>query len=91
VQRLKEKVRAKTRSGYKKPLSVAVVEVNEILRGWASYFSYGYPRKVFREVNHFARCRFGRFLRNRSQRRSKPFRAGETIYAGLKRYGLLYL
>lgn len=91
VFRLRDKVRGKTRSGYKKPLREAIEEVNVVLRGWANYFRYGYPRKVFRDVNHFVRCRFGRFLRNRSQRRSKPFRDGESLYAGLKRYGLVYL
>lgn len=91
VSRLRDNVRGKTSSGYKKPLKEAIEEVNVVLRGWASYFSYGYPRKVFRETNHFVRCRFGRFLQNRSQRRSKPFRQGESLYAGLKRYGLIYL
>jgi RNA-directed DNA polymerase len=91
ILRLRDKVRGKTRSGYKKPLREAIEEVNVVLRGWANYFRYGYPRKVFRDVNHFVRCRFERFLRNRSQRRSKPFRVGESLYAGLKRYGLLYL
>jgi RNA-directed DNA polymerase len=91
VGRLRDKIRAKTRSGYKKPLREAIEEVNTILRGWANYFRYGYPRKEFRAVNHFVRCRFRRFLRNRSQRKCKPFRRGETVYAGLKRYGLLYL
>ena len=88
---LKDKLRRKTRSGYKKPLIEAIAEVNSILRGWGNYFDYGYPRKVFRDVNHYTRCRFQRFLNNRSQRRSKPFRAGESLYAGLKRYGLVYL
>jgi RNA-directed DNA polymerase len=91
VGRVRDKVREKTVSGYKKPLREAVEEVNVILRGWANYFRYGYPRKVFRDVNHFVRCRFQRFLKNRSQRRSKPFRQGESLYAGLKRYGLIYL
>jgi RNA-directed DNA polymerase len=91
VSRLRDKVRKKTASGYKKPLREAIAEVNVILRGWANYFRYGYPRKVFRDMNHFVRCRFQRFLDNRSQRRSKPFRQGESLYAGLKRYGLLYL
>lgn len=88
---LKEKLRVKTRSGYKKPLVEAIAEVNSILRGWGNYFDYGYPRKVFRDVSHYTRTRFQRFLNNRSQRRSKPFRAGESLYAGLKRYGLVYL
>ena len=88
---LKEKIREKTRSGYKRPLVEAIAEVNSILRGWGNYFNYGYPRKVFRDVSHYTRCRFRTFLSNRSQRRSKPFRAGESQYAGLKRYGLVYL
>ena len=91
VGRLRDKIRAKTYGGYKKPLGEVVEEVNVLLRGWANYFCYGYPRKVFREVNRFVRCRFQRFLGNRSQRRSKPFRQGESLYAGLKRYGLVYL
>jgi RNA-directed DNA polymerase len=91
VGRLRDKIREKTRSGYKKTLQEVVNEVNVILRGWSNYFCYGYPRKVFRDVNHFVRCRFKRFLLNRSQRRSRPFRQGESLYAGLKRYGLLYL
>ena len=91
VKRLKDKVRLKTGSGYKRPLLETVQEVNVILRGWSNYFDFGYPRKSFRDVNHFVRCRFARFLRNRSQRRSKPLRSGETLYAGLRRYGLRYL
>jgi len=91
VERLQDKVRRKTMSGYKKPLKGVIKEMNVTLRGWASYFSYGYPRMVFRDMNHFVRCRFARFLSNRSQRRSKPFREGESLYSGLKRYGLIYL
>jgi RNA-directed DNA polymerase len=91
VKRLKDKVRAKTVSGHKRVLRETVAEVNVILRGWSNYFCFGYPRKSYRDVNHFVRCRFARFLRNRSQRRSKPLRSGESLYAGLKRYGLLYL
>lgn len=91
ISRLKDKIREKTCSGYKKRLTEAIEETNVILRGWAGYFSYGYPRKVFRDINHFVRVRFHRFLGNRSQRRSKPFREGESLYSGLNRYGLIYL
>jgi RNA-directed DNA polymerase len=91
VVRLRDKIREKTYNGYKKPLQEVVDEVNVILRGWANYFGYGYPRKVFRDVNRFVRCRFKRFLVNRSQRRCKPLRQGESLYSGLKRYGLIYL
>ncbi|MHC1726485.1 MAG: group II intron maturase-specific domain-containing protein [Syntrophobacteraceae bacterium] len=91
VSRLKEKIRQLTCSSYKKTLTEVIVEANLVLVGWRNYFGYGYPRKVFRDINHFVRCRFRNFLRNRSQRRSRPFRKGESLYAGLKRYGLLYL
>jgi len=84
-------IRVRTASGYKEPLTEVVAEVNTLLRGWSNYFRYGYPRKVFRGINYFVRCRFRRFLRSRSQRRCKPFRAGESLYAGLQRYGLRYL
>jgi len=88
---IKEKIRDKTRSSYKKSLTEVIKEINTITRGWKNYFNIGYPRKEFRALNHFMRCRFQRFLRNRSQRRSRPLRDGESLYAGLKRRGLEYL
>jgi RNA-directed DNA polymerase len=91
VTRMHDKLRELTCSSYKRPLRAVVTEVNRVLRGWANYFEFGYPRKAFRDTNHFVRCRFRCFLRNRSQRRARPFRRGETLYAGLQRYGLQYL
>ena len=58
------------------------------LERWTTYFRYGYPRVAFRRINHYVQVRVRCFLRNRSQRRSRPFRAGETLYAGLHRDGL---
>jgi RNA-directed DNA polymerase len=91
VDRLRNRLRNLTAGGHKRPLRETIGEANLILRGWGNYFAYGYPRKVFRDINHFVRGRFERFLRNRSQRRCRPFRAGESLYHGLKRHGLLYL
>lgn len=89
--RVREKVRALTRAGAKRSLVATVAAVNTLLRGWRAYFRYGYPRHAFRALNHYVQVRFRCFLRNRSQRRSRPFRQGESLYAGLRRYGLLYL
>jgi RNA-directed DNA polymerase len=89
--RIRDKLRALTPRGKPRPLGCVVQEVNTLLRGWATYFRYGYPRAAFRALNHFVRGRFRTFLRNRSQRRARPFRAGERLYAGLQRYGLHYL
>ena len=86
--RVREKVRALTGAGAKYSLPDTIDAVNPLLRGWEAYFRYGYPRQAFRALNHFVRGRFRSFLRNRSQRRSRPFRQGESLYAGLQRYGL---
>ena len=89
--RLREKLRRLTRASAKRSLSETVAAVNDLLRGWRQYFRYGYPRRIFRKTNHYVRRRFRCFLRNRSQRRSRPFRQGESVYAGLHRYGLTSL
>jgi len=86
-QRLREKVRAQIGCGFNGSLAAAIAAVNALLRAWKPYFAYGYPQVAFRDLNHFTRERFGRFLRHRSQRRARPFRRGETLYAGLHRYG----
>lgn len=86
--RVREKVRGLTRASAKRSLPETLAAVNPLLRGWAAYFRYGYPRQAFRALNYFVRGRFRSFLRRRSQRRSRPFRHGESLYAGLSRYGL---
>jgi RNA-directed DNA polymerase len=91
LARLREKLRGLTRASSKRPLVETITAVNTLLRGWATYFRYGYPRRTFRGLNHYVQVRFGRFLANRSQRRSRPFRQGESLYAGLQRYGLRFL
>jgi RNA-directed DNA polymerase len=89
--RVREKLRGLTDGKTKRPLVDTITTVNTLLRGWSAYFRYGYPRRVFRALNHYLRIRFWCFLRNRSQRRSRPLRQGESLYAGLQRYGLRYL
>ncbi len=91
MKRIRERLKEKTNSSYKVKLKEAIEEINQITRGWKNYFDYGYPSKSFRDVNHFMRNRFKQFLKHRSQRRSKPFKDGESLYAGLKRRGLAYL
>jgi len=91
MAKIREKIRDKTRSGYKKPRKEVIKEINEITVGWKNYFEWGYPRKAFREINYFMQIRFRSFFKNRSQRKSKPFKDGETLYAGIKRMGLKYL
>jgi RNA-directed DNA polymerase len=73
-----------------KPIPKLIEELNRHLKGWRNYFGYGYPRKVFRDINFFVRSRLVVHLRRRSQR---PFRPpeGRTFYEHLDRLGLIYL
>jgi RNA-directed DNA polymerase len=86
--RIRQKVRELTTARQTSALPQTIAAVNTLLQGWSRYFRYGYPRHVFRGLNHYVHGRFRCFLRNRSQRRSRPLRAHESLYAGLQRYGL---
>jgi RNA-directed DNA polymerase len=72
------------------PLPRIVGEVSRQLRGWASYFNYGYPRKAFRVINSYAELRLIAHLKRRSQR---PFRAPRvrTMHDHLQKLGLVTL
>ncbi len=89
--RLRDKLRTLTSVSTSHSLEATLHAVNTLLRGWKAYFQYGYPRRVFRKINYYLLVRFRCFLRNRSQRPSRPFRAGESIYGGLRRRGLMAL
>jgi RNA-directed DNA polymerase len=91
LARVREKLRGLTSVGTKRPLDETIRAVNTLLRGWTAYFRYGYPRRAFRALNYYLQVRFSCFFRNRSQRRSRPFRQGASLYASLSRAGLRYL
>ena len=70
-----------------KPLPGLIEELNRHLRGWANYFSFGYPRAAFRKINSYVGERLTQHARRRSQR---PFRPppGVSFYAHFQRLGL---
>jgi len=72
------------------PLPRMIDDINKQVRGWANYFSVGYPRRAHREVNRYVRARLTRHVRRRSQR---PFRPpqGRSYYKHFKVMGLVYL
>ncbi len=83
----RKELHAVTNSGYKHTVKDTIVRVNEINRGWKNYFKVGYPRDCFREMDWFVLKRFRSFINHRSQRRCRPLRDGESLYAGMRRMG----
>jgi RNA-directed DNA polymerase len=72
------------------PVTRLIEVVNRHQRGWANYFSFGYPRQAMRVMNLYVRNRFIGHLRRRSQRPFRPPK-GRSYYQYLKQLGLIYL
>jgi RNA-directed DNA polymerase len=73
-----------------KPVPEMIAELNRHLRGWANYFSKGYPRKAYRNINRYVQERMMIHLRRRSQRPYRP-PEGVSLYKHLHDMGLVYL
>jgi RNA-directed DNA polymerase len=73
-----------------KPIPALIGELNRHLRGWANYFSFGYPISAYCEIERYVQGRLIQHLHRRSQR---PYRLpqGETWLRHLERLGLLRL
>jgi RNA-directed DNA polymerase len=50
------------------PVPELITQLNRHLRGWARYFSLGYPRKAMRDINAYVSRRLAQHLKRRSQR-----------------------
>jgi RNA-directed DNA polymerase len=88
MQRERDKLRELTRPEQCfKPIPTLIAQINEHLRGWSNYFGKGYPRRAFRQINHFVRERLIRHLQRRSQRPFRP-RGTASWYEQLQRLGL---
>jgi RNA-directed DNA polymerase len=72
------------------PIPVLIALVNRKLVGWKAYYSYGYPKAAFADVNSYVVESLTRHLKRRSQR---PFRPpeGQSFYGQLQRLGLRLL
>ena len=91
LERERQKLREMTRPKMCfKPVVDLIAETNRHLKGWSNYFSRGYPRAAFRQINAFVRERLTRHLKRRSQRPYRPPK-GVTWNAQLDRLGLAYL
>jgi RNA-directed DNA polymerase len=91
VQRERKKLHEMTNSHQCfKPIRVLIGELNRHLRGWANYFSIGYPMSVYGEIDRYLQGRLIQHLQRRSQRPYHPPR-GETWSGHLVRLGLIRL
>jgi len=91
VQREREKLHEMTNSHQCfKPISTLIGELNRHLKGWANYFSIGYPTSVYCEIDRYVQGRLIQHLQRRSQRPYRPPQ-GETWTRHLDRLGLVRL
>jgi RNA-directed DNA polymerase len=72
------------------PIDEKIAQLNRHLRGWANYFSFGYPTMAYRHVNMFVRFRLIKHLKRRSQRPYQP-PIGVAWYEHFKKLELVYL
>jgi RNA-directed DNA polymerase len=91
VAREREKLRAMTDASQSHtPLPQLVDRLNRHLEGWANYFSYGYPRRAWWEIDWFVRGRLIGHLGRRSQRPHRP-PPGVKWYEHIQSFGLVLL
>jgi RNA-directed DNA polymerase len=73
VQQEREKLHEMTNSHQCfKPIPILIGQLNRHLKGWANYFSFGYPVSVFCELDRYLRHRLIQHLQRRSQRPYQP-------------------
>jgi RNA-directed DNA polymerase len=73
LAREREKLRTMTNTSQSHtPVPTLVTRLNRHLQGWANYFSFGYPRAAYWEIDWFVQGRLIRHLRRRSQRPYRP-------------------
>jgi RNA-directed DNA polymerase len=91
VQRERKKLRAMTDSHQCfKPIPGLIGELNRHLKGWANYFSFGYPSSAYCEIERYVQGRLIQHLQRRSQRPYQPSE-GESWLRHLARLGLIRL
>ena len=73
-----------------KPVPELIAEINQQTKGWKQYFSIGYPKAAYWEIDAYIRKRLEQHLKRRSQR-GFEFPEDRTIFQYLEEQGLIAL
>ena len=73
------------------PIPRLITKLNRQLKGWATYFSLGYPSKAYRKINWHLGYRLANHLKHHRSQRPYQLPEGTTYYEHLQRLGLQFL
>jgi RNA-directed DNA polymerase len=73
------------------PIPRLISKLNRQLEGWANYFSLGYPRDAYRDINWHLGYRLANHLKHHRSQRPYQLPEGMSLYAHLQRLGLKFL
>jgi hypothetical protein len=73
------------------PIPQLIGKLNRQLEGWANYFSLGYPRDAYRDINWHLGYRLANHLKHHRSQRPYQLPEGVSLYAHLQRLGLKFL
>ena len=73
------------------PIPRLIERLNRHLRGWANYFSFGYPRKAHGKIDWHLGYRLANHLKHHRSQRPYQLPQGVTYQQHLRRLGLLFL
>jgi RNA-directed DNA polymerase len=73
------------------PIPRLIDTLNRQLQGWANYFSLGYPRAAYRNINWHLGYRLANHLQHHRSQRPYRLPEGASYYDHLQRLGLKFL
>jgi hypothetical protein len=73
------------------PITRLMERLNRQLEGWGSYFSVGYPREAYRDINWHLGYRLANHLQHHRSQRPYQLPEGVSLYEHLQRLGLKFL
>jgi group II intron reverse transcriptase/maturase len=87
IEAFKEKVRYITRRHQPKSMSMIIIELNPVVRGWGNYFLKGNCKRIFTELDFWLRNRITAF----KLKRQGGYGHRKYPYSRLRAMGMLFL